>query len=80
MPSRCLTQANCRSIQTNPEVTLLLNLKPKTLPGPYLEDLKSGLRGAFTEHLQQHAQQLGVLHVGGHHHPCALNHLHPNRQ
>jgi len=40
-----------------------------------LEDFHSGLRGALTEHLEQHTQQLGVLHVGGHHHPCALNHL-----
>jgi len=42
-----------------------------------LEDFHSGLRGALTEHLEQHTQQLGVLHVGGHHHPCALDHLHP---
>ncbi|KAA6416899.1 MAG: hypothetical protein FRX49_13140 [Trebouxia sp. A1-2] len=40
-----------------------------------LEDFNSGLRGALAEHLEQHTQQLGVLHVGGHHHPCALNYL-----
>ncbi len=42
-----------------------------------LEDFNSGLGGALAEHLEQHTQQLGVFHVGGHHHPCALNHLHP---
>ena len=40
-----------------------------------LQDLGSSLRGAFAEHLQQHAQQLRILHVGSHHHSCALDHL-----
>ena len=40
-----------------------------------LQDLGSSLRGAFAEHLQQHAQQLRILHVRSHHHSRALDHL-----
>ena len=41
----------------------------------YLKDLCPGMRGALIEHVQQHAQQLRVLHVWRHHHSSALNHL-----
>ena len=41
----------------------------------YLENFCPGLWRTLAEHMQQHAQQLWILHVRRHHHTCAFNHL-----